>query len=290
MADEHAGSCIRSAHLIRLDPRKGATAATQAFSCNQSRLPSFSLTIAIVHNGKNSLMSIWDRLIGIVTSTGNALSGLVEAIRTLFEGDPETRRKVAFSVAMIALSAKMAKADGVVTEAEVSAFREIFKFPEDQAQNVARLYNLARQDVAGYEAYAEKLSTLCVSGEADCPVLEDIIDGLFHIAKSDGALHDKELAFLRRVAEIFGMDDVRFETILSRHAHLEGVDPYDLLGVSRKDDFSTIRRRYRVLVSEYHPDLLIARGVPAEQHATANDRMAAFNAAYAAIERERRAA
>ncbi|KQR69007.1 molecular chaperone DjlA [Rhizobium sp. Leaf384] len=235
-------------------------------------------------------MSIWDRLIGIVTSTGNALSGLVEAIRTLFEGDPETRRKVAFSVAMIALSAKMAKADGVVTEAEVSAFRQIFKFPEDQAQNVARLYNLARQDVAGYEAYAEKLSGLCVSGEADCPVLEDIVDGLFHIAKSDGALHEKELAFLRRVAEIFGMDEAKFETILSRHSYLEGVDPYALLGVSRKDDFSTIRRRYRVLVSEHHPDLLVARGVPAEQHASANDRMAAFNAAYAAIERERRAA
>jgi DnaJ like chaperone protein len=235
-------------------------------------------------------MSIWDRLIGIVTSTGNALAGVVEAIRTLFEGDPETRRKVAFSVAMIALSAKMAKADGVVSEREVSAFREIFKFPEDQAQNVARLYNLARQDVAGYEAYAEKLAGLCVSGEENCPVLEDIIDGLFHIAKSDGAIHEKELAFLRRVAEIFGMDDIRFETILSRHTYLEGVDPYDLLGVSRKDDFSTIRRRYRVLVSEFHPDLLVARGAPADQHAIANDRMAAFNAAYAAIERERRAA
>ncbi|MFP5078163.1 TerB family tellurite resistance protein [Rhizobium sp. YIM 134829] len=235
-------------------------------------------------------MSIWDRLVGIVTATGNALAGVVEALRTLFEGDPETRRKVAFSVAMIALSAKMAKADGIVTEKEVAAFRDVFKYPEDQAQNVARLYNLARQDVAGYEAYAEKLSSLCASGEENCPVLEDIIDGLFHIATADGALHDKELAFLRRVSEIFRLSEAKFERIMSRYVMSSGIDPYQLLGVSRKDDFSTIRHRYRLLVSQTHPDRLLASGAPAEAHAEAHDRMAALNAAYEAIEKERRAA
>ncbi|WP_413814030.1 TerB family tellurite resistance protein [Rhizobium sp. Leaf453] len=239
--------------------------------------------------GKHVAISLWDSILSIVNATGNALAGVVEAIRTLFEGDPETRRKVAFSVAMIALSAKMAKADGIVSEAEVSAFRDIFKFPDDQAQNVARLYNLARQDVAGYEAYAEKLASLCVSCEQNCPVLEDIIDGLFHIAKSDGAVHEKELAFLTRVAEIFHMKEERFQEIMARHVHA-GVDPYKVLGVSPKDDFADIRKRYRVLVSENHPDMLVARGVPQELHALANDRMAALNAAYEAIEKERRAA
>ncbi|WP_209848830.1 TerB family tellurite resistance protein [Rhizobium herbae] len=234
-------------------------------------------------------MSFWDSILSMVNATGNALAGVVEAIRTLFEGDPETRRKVAFSVAMIALSAKMAKADGVVTEAEVSAFRDIFKFPDDQAQNVARLYNLARQDVAGYEAYAERLASLCISCEQNCPVLEDIIDGLFHIAKSDGAIHEKELNFLARVAEIFRMKEGRFQEIMARHVRTEA-DPYKVLGVSPKDDFSIIRKRYRVLVSENHPDLLVARGVPQELQASANDRMAALNAAYEAIEKERRAA
>lgn len=240
--------------------------------------------------GKNVPMSLWDRILSIVTATGNALAGVVEAVRTLLEGDPETRRKVAFSVAMIALSAKMAKADGIVTEAEVSAFRDIFKFPDDQAQNVARLYNLARQDTAGYEAYAEKMASLCASCDQDCAMLEDIIDGLFHIAKSDGALHDKEITFLTRVAQIFQMEEQLFETIKARHVHLDGADPYKVLGVSPKDDFSIIRRRYRVLVSENHPDMLVARGVPEELHAIANDRMAALNAAYEAIEKERRAA
>jgi DnaJ like chaperone protein len=235
--------------------------------------------------------SIWDRLVSMVAAAAsNALSSVVEAVRTLLEGDPETRRQVAFSVAMIALSAKMAKADGVVTTAEVDAFRDVFKFPADQAANVARLYNLARQDVAGYEAYAEKMAALCVSCENNCPILEDIIDGLFHIAKADGLIHDKEMAFLSRVAEIFGMADGRFEQITARHVHIDGRDPYKVLGVSPEDDFPTIRKRYRVLASEHHPDRLMARGVPAEFQRIANDRMAVLNAAYAEIEKERLAA
>jgi DnaJ like chaperone protein len=237
-----------------------------------------------------TIMSFWEKLLNAVGTAGNALSAVVEAIRTLFEGDPETRRKVAFSVAIIALSAKMAKADGVVTDKEVNAFREIFEFPDDQAKNVARLYNLARQDVAGYEAYAERLSSLCVTCAKNCPVLEDVLDGLFHIAKADGMIHDKEIAFLARVAEIFKMSQERFEQIMARHVSGNGRDPYKVLGVSPNDDFMTIRRRYRGLVHEHHPDRLVSLGVPKEFHVIANERMAALNAAYEEIEKERRAA
>jgi DnaJ like chaperone protein len=238
------------------------------------------------------ISSLWERLVNAVgDAAGNALNRVVEAIRTLFEGDPETRRQVSFSVAIIALSAKMAKADGIVTEAEVRAFQQIFDFPDEEARNVARLYNLARQDVAGYEAYAMKLAGLCSSGAAEnCPMLESVIDGLFHIAKADGLVHEKEMLFLGRIAEIFRIDEEHFRRIMARHVHLDGRDPYLVLGVSREDDFSAIRKQYRLLVSEHHPDRLIARGVPATLHAAAHERMAALNAAYEAIEKERRAA
>lgn len=236
------------------------------------------------------ISSLWDKLLGAIgDAAGNVLSGIVEAVRTVFEGDPETRRQVSFSVAMIALSAKMAKADGVVTTAEVDAFRSIFNYPAEEARNVARLYNLARQDVAGYEAYAEKISKMCGSGQKGCPVLEDIVDGLFHIAKADGALHEKEIDFLARIADIFGIGEDRFTILTERHVNPEG-DPYGILGVSKADDFATIRKRYRSLAAEHHPDRLHARGVPVEFHAAANHRMARLNAAYAAIEKERRAA
>ncbi|MCM2449474.1 TerB family tellurite resistance protein [Agrobacterium vitis] len=236
------------------------------------------------------LSSLWERLLGAVSdAAGNALSSIVEAIRTVFEGDPETRRRVSFSVAIIALSAKMAKADGVVSQAEVNAFRSIFDFPPEEARNVARLYNLAKQEIAGYEAYAEKLANLCGSRTRGCPVLEEIVDALFHIATADGLIHEKELAFLSRIAEIFEIGEDRFEQISARHLAPDH-DPYGILGVSRSDDFGTIRKRYRALASEHHPDRLHARGLPVEMHAAAHQRMASFNAAYAAIEKERRAA
>lgn len=236
-------------------------------------------------------MSIWGRFgefISRVTSGAAAgVADVVEAVRTAFEGDPELRRKVAFSIAMIALSAKMAKADGIVTQDEVRAFHEIFAVPREQERNVARLYDLATADTAGFEAYAERMARLCGSGERNCRMLEDILDGLFHIAKADGYLHEREVAFLHRVAEIFAIDERRFDGILARHAVLPADDPYAVLGVTRDMPFEAVRRRYRELVAENHPDRLIARGVPEEFLAIANDRAAAINAAYEAIERGR---
>lgn len=234
-------------------------------------------------------MSVWKNLGRLLARiSGAAATGIVEAVRTAFEGDPETRRRVAFSVAMIALSAKMAKADGVVTQDEVRAFEEIFSIPRNETRNVRRLYQLAMEDVAGFETYARNMARLCGTGERNCPFLEDILDGLFHIAKADGVVHEKEVAFLGRIAEIFGFDETRFEQILARHVEFGKADPYRILGVSRSMDFQSIRRHYRELVRENHPDKLVGRGVPSEFVAIANDRLAAINEAWRRIERERK--
>jgi DnaJ like chaperone protein len=234
-------------------------------------------------------MSIWTRLGDIVSRvSGTALSNALEVVRTVFAGDPELRRRVAFSVAMIALSAKMAKADGIVTQNEIRAFRQIFLVPENEARNVARLYDIAKQDIAGYEIYAERLAGMCGSGHPNCAMLEDILDGLFHIAKADGMVHEREVAFLRRVSEIFEISPGHFESILARHADVGQADPYKVLGVGRDASFEEIRKHYRLLVRENHPDRAIARGLPEEFIAIASNRVAALNTAYEAIERGRR--
>jgi DnaJ like chaperone protein len=226
-------------------------------------------------------MSIWTRLAELLnTVAAGALSALVEAVRSVFSGDPETRRRVAFSVALIALSAKMAKADGVVSYEEVRAFQEIFHVPDEEARNVARLYDLAKRDVAGFEIYAGKLASLC-GGDAECAAsLEDVLDGLFHIAKADGIIHERELAFLQTAASIFSIEEKRFQSILSRHAVTGAADPYAVLGISRGTPFADAQRIWRELVKENHPDLIEARGVPKEFLVIADERIKAINAAW----------
>lgn len=223
-----------------------------------------------------------------LTARGTASIGsLLEAIRNVFVGDPAMRRQVAFSVAMIALSAKMARADGVVTQAEVRAFHQIFEIPKGEERNVQRLYDLAQSDTAGYEAYAHQLAGLCGWGDKNCPLLEDILDGLFFIAEADGYVHDREIAYLRRVSEIFRIDAVHFNRVLARHARLEGTDPYAVLDLPSDSDFAQVRKRYRMLVAENHPDRLIARGMPADFIKIATSRLAAINNAYEMIEKSR---
>lgn len=232
-------------------------------------------------------MSIWVRISDFLSAKATtALSGVVESVRTMFEGDPETRRRVAFSIAMIALSAKMAKADGIVTPDEVEAFREIFDIPADDARRVAKLYNLAKQDVAGYQAYARQLADLCGSGEQDCPLLIDILDGLFHIAKADGIVHQKEMGFLGDVAAIFGVSENEFERLKARHVDQGTRDPYRILGLESGVTREEARRRYLALVRENHPDRLLARGLPEEFVKIANDRVAAINDAWQMLEAE----
>ena len=234
-------------------------------------------------------MSIWDRLgdfIARISATAaSGVADVVEAVRTIFSGDAELRRRVAFSVAMIALSAKMAKADGVVSQDEIRAFYELFSVPPEHARDVARLYDIAQQDVAGFEFYAEKMARLCGTGHPNCAMLEDILDGLFHIAKADGMLHQRERTFLHRVSEIFRIDEAHYQTMLARHVDLGEADPYRVLGIERGKPFEEVRKHYRKLVAHNHPDRLIARGLPEEFIRIATTRIAAINAAYEMIER-----
>jgi DnaJ like chaperone protein len=231
-------------------------------------------------------MTIWQRIGDALDGGAGAASAVLEWAGSLCASiaDPAARRQVAFSVAMIALSAKMAKADGIVTSDEVRAFRDIFVVSASEQRNVTRLFNLATRDVAGFESYAAKIRALY--GD-DVDGLTDVVDGLFAIARADGAVHEAELVYLERVAAIFGIDGIGFERIAARHVVAPEGDPYLILGVDRSTALAEIRRHYLKLVAENHPDRLVARGLPPEAIAIGNGRLASINRAYERIERER---
>lgn len=183
---------------------------------------------------------------------------------------------MAFTIGMIGLGAKMAKADGVVTEDEIKAFKQVFHIPDGELAAVARVFNLAKQDVAGYETYARQIAKLFDSRH---DVLEDVLDGLFHIAKADNAFHPGEHGFLAKVAAIFGFSEADFARIRARHVNVSD-DPFLILGLPHDATPEAVRKRYRDLVREHHPDRHIAAGVPEEMIELATARLQKINEAY----------
>jgi DnaJ like chaperone protein len=241
-------------------------------------------------------MSIWGKFGGAAAGFllgGGPIGAVAGAVagHFLFDRDAadgyDQEPGVSFTIAIIALGAKMAKADGVVTDDEIEAFGRIFRVPPSEEANVRRIFDLARQDTAGYEAYAGQIARLFRGNPA---MLEDILDGLFEIAKADGVLHPGELAFLETVSDIFGFSPSEFRRIRASHFGPDAADPYFILGVDHQASDEEIRRTYLLLVRENHPDRLIARGVPEEFVRLANDKLAAINGAYDKIQVERQPA
>lgn len=242
---------------------------------------------------------MWGRLIG--GAAGLALGGPLGALLSAVAGfaadilghggqsdeSPDNTKSIAFTIGVIALGAKMAKADGEVTGDEVVAFRQVFRVAPEERANVEWVFERAMRDSAGYEAYARQIAGLFRDKPA---VLEEVIGGLFHIAKADGKVSPAELDYLRNVAAIFGFDGPKFERLRRIHLgyeHAAEEDPYEVLDASPEDDDETLHAAYRRLVRENHPDMLIANGVPPQAIAVATAKLAAINAAWRQVRRER---
>lgn len=238
------------------------------------------------------IQSIWGKLggagIGLALGgpIGALLGGMAGHMLVDREGAPFGRppRDVLFTMGLVALAAKMAKADGIVVEREIKAFEQVVEVPAEERDRVTRLFRLAMETTEGFEAYAKQI------GEAfrDEPaLLEDVLEGLFHIAKADEAVHEAEFAYVRDVATIFDVSQQDFERIAARHVRLAD-DPYLILRADRDMSDDELKRHYRKLVAENHPDREIARGLPPEAVKIATDRLAAINAAWERIAAERK--
>lgn len=237
-------------------------------------------------------MAIWGKILGSAAGLliGGPLGALVGGLAghamdkyresTAEAGDQVAEhqvKQVTFTIAVIALGAKMAKADGVVTREEISAFKRVFRIPPNEEKNVGRIFNLARQDTAGYEEYAAQVARMF---HKTPQLMEDLLHGLFTIAMADGVLHPAEDAYLRNVASIFGFDAAAYARIRGYHARAEETDPYQILGVAPDISDEGLKKAYRRLIRENHPDKAVAEGLPQEFVELANAKLAKINVAY----------
>ena len=221
-------------------------------------------------------MSIWTRI--------------GEALTALREGEPLSRvfarlrappeRSVAFTIAVLALGAKLAKVDGTVKRSEVAAFREVFTIaPRDEAA-AARVYNLARRDAAGYRYYARQIAALFAGHPA---LLEQVLEGLFHVALADGGYHAAEDAMLGEIATIFGLGPLDFQRLRGRLVPGAEPDPYSVLGVAPQAPLAEVRAAWRAELKRSHPDVLTGQGLPPEAIRLAERRLFAVNRAWERI-------
>jgi len=211
-----------------------------------------------------------------------------QGAKPIFDDPTETRR-IAFATAIIVLSAKLAKADGVVSRDEIDAFKRRFMISDHDVGGIARIYDQAKQSAEGFEPYARQIAALF---GRDPILLEELLIGLFEVAMADGDLKYGETEFLREVAKIFGFDSPKFDQIHATFKATRKTDnslgrPYEVLGISRSSSNAEIKAAYRKLVRELHPDQLVAKGLPKEFISRANNRLAAVNAAYDQIAEQR---
>ncbi len=191
----------------------------------------------------------------------------------------------AFSTAVTALGAKLARADGRANGAEFAAFAEAFHPDAGSERNIRRLYDLARQTTHGFESYAKRLA----KRYGGCPLLlEDVMDGLFHIAQADGAITGTELVYLERVSELFGFSRLTFRRLSATHLGQEEDDPYLILGIAPDVSDEDLHAAWRKAIAAAHPDRARARGLPEDFVEIAELKAAAINAAHDAAMSERR--
>jgi DnaJ like chaperone protein len=206
----------------------------------------------------------------------------------LFDDPTETRR-IAFATAIIVLGAKLAKADGQVTREEIEAFKRRFMIQDHEIGGIAHIYDQAKRSAEGFQPYARQIAALF--GQ-DPIMLEELLIGLFEVATADGHLKDGEVEFLREVSTIFGFDDAKFDQIKATFGATRGpskvpADAYKILGLSRSVPDDAVKKAYRNLVRELHPDRLMASGLPQEFIERSSERLAAVNAAYDEIAKQR---
>jgi DnaJ like chaperone protein len=177
----------------------------------------------------------------------------------------------------------LAKADGQVSKEELIAIKEKLKIPDNEIDQVGKIFNKAKEDSLGYEPYAQQIGQLYRNNPA---VLDEVINILFYIAEADGKVSDSELSMIRNIAKTFGLSKVQFEGIKESRKGSDKLNPYIVLGCTSNDDFATIRKRYLQLSKEHHPDALISKGVPKEVIEESKKKMRAINSAFDKIEKK----
>ena len=237
-------------------------------------------------------MSIWGSLLGGVIGfslggpfgalLGSFLGGKISNISSSNTFGNQQNSQQIFALSLIILSAKLSKADGRVSKEELIAVKEKLQIPDSEIDQVAKIFNKAKDESTGYEPYAKQISEIFKGNQN---VLEEVINILFYIAEADGHVSNEEESMIANIAFIFGLNQNQYESIKETRKSSDKLNPYIVLESQPTDDLKSIRKKYIKLSKEHHPDLLISKGVPIEVINESKNKMRAINAAWDQIQK-----
>ena len=237
-------------------------------------------------------MSIWGSLIGGMIGfslggpfgmlLGSLLGGKISRARATSKFGSKAQGQKVFALSLIVLSAKLSKADGQVSREELIAVKDKLKIPENELDQVGKIFNKAKEESIGYEPYAKQIANFY---KGHINVLEEVINTLFYIAEADGNVSNEELKMIRHISQIFGINETEFNGIVEGRKSSDKLNPYLVLESNPDDDIQTIRKRYLKLSKEHHPDLLVSKGVPEEVLEESKKKIRAVNLAWDQVQK-----
>ena len=237
-------------------------------------------------------MAIWGSLIGGMIGLslggpfgmllGSLIGGKISRAKSRAGFGSFAQPQQIFALSLIVLSAKLSKADGQVSKEELIAVKDKLRIPENELDQVGKIFNRAKEETAGYEPYAQQIAQIY---RGNLNVLEEVINILFYIAEADGNVSASELEMIESIANIFGLTQAQFKSIKESRKSSNKLNPYIVLESNPDDDIQTIRKKYIKLSKDHHPDLLISKGVPKEVIEESKKKMRAINSAWDQIQK-----
>ena len=206
----------------------------------------------------------------------------------------ENKPELIFIVTLASMMAKMAKADGVITESEATQISELLdelEFSDKERDLAIEAFKNAKDDAYSIYDYAQQYKDI-----ADYELQEFLYSILWLISISDGEIHQNEEVILRNILEYLDLPQSKFHEYWDKHNKRDTnsetqqetkisvlEECYVVLGCNPDDSMQIIKKRYRELISEYHPDKIQSKGLPDSFIKFATEQMQKINFAYDTI-------